>query len=58
MNSLDRRLAKLEAAVGLSEKKMKVGEFGYATLSEIRELMAVIAAKGPAFEMKQKDEGG
>lgn len=36
----------------LSERKISLGEHGFATLSEIRELMAAVAKNAGKFEVK------
>ncbi len=57
MSQLEPRVKRLEAKMLISERRAKIGEFGYATPSEIRELLAAIEAKGPAFEIRRNVEG-
>ena len=52
MHRLEPRMKRLEAEMNISEKRVKVGEFGYATPSEIRELMAAVAEKAAKFDVK------
>ena len=52
MHRLESRVKRLEAQINASEEKVSLGEFGYATLSEIRELMAAVAEKAAKFDVK------
>lgn len=57
MAQIELRVKKLEAQMHTSEEKVKLGEFGYFTRSEIRELVAAITAKGAAFEINESPRG-
>ena len=52
MHRLESRVKQLEAKMDISEKKVDFCGFGYATPSEIRELMAAIAENAGKFEVK------
>ena len=52
MHRLESRVKRLEAQINASEEKVKLGDFGYFTRSEIRELLAAVAENAARFDVK------